>query len=68
MLSSHCGNQSDFSLSPAAGAQRRTEADGTVPPGRAQTGQTTGRNPNAGDLLPGTYDIILCVDFIETTG
>ncbi|XP_030017399.1 structure-specific endonuclease subunit MUS81 isoform X2 [Sphaeramia orbicularis] len=26
------------------------------------------RRPDAGRLLPGTYQIILCVDFIETTG
>ncbi|XP_071315910.1 crossover junction endonuclease MUS81 isoform X2 [Trachinotus anak] len=30
--------------------------------------QTTSRKPNGGCLLPGTYEIILCVDFIETTG
>lgn len=29
---------------------------------------TTIRKPNGECLLPGTYDIILCVDFIETTG
>ncbi|AWO97366.1 putative crossover junction endonuclease MUS81 [Scophthalmus maximus] len=28
----------------------------------------TSRKPNAGLLLPGTYEIVLCVDFIETTG
>ena len=28
----------------------------------------TSRRRNGGSLLPGTYDIILCVDFIETTG
>ncbi|KAJ4947284.1 hypothetical protein JOQ06_009320 [Pogonophryne albipinna] len=26
------------------------------------------RNPNSWSLLPGSYEIILCVDFIETTG
>ncbi|XP_029382452.1 structure-specific endonuclease subunit MUS81 [Echeneis naucrates] len=30
--------------------------------------QTTNRKPNEGCLLPGTYEILLCVDFIETTG
>ncbi|KAG7218664.1 hypothetical protein INR49_019788 [Caranx melampygus] len=30
--------------------------------------QRTSRNTNGDRLLPGTYDIILCVDFIETTG
>ncbi|XP_069374698.1 crossover junction endonuclease MUS81 isoform X2 [Paralichthys olivaceus] len=28
----------------------------------------TSRKPNGGCLRPGTYDILLCVDFIETTG
>ncbi|XP_062239425.1 crossover junction endonuclease MUS81 isoform X1 [Platichthys flesus] len=28
----------------------------------------TSRKRNGGSLLPGTYDILLCVDFIETTG
>ncbi|XP_034424746.1 crossover junction endonuclease MUS81 isoform X2 [Hippoglossus hippoglossus] len=28
----------------------------------------TSRKRNGGSLLPGNYDIILCVDFIETTG
>lgn len=44
------------------------EADGMVLPGRAQISQARSRNPNAWSLLPGTYEIILCVDFIETTG
>ncbi|KAF7655447.1 hypothetical protein LDENG_00055940 [Lucifuga dentata] len=30
--------------------------------------QPTSRKTNGGFLLPGTYDILLCVDFIETTG
>lgn len=28
----------------------------------------TSLKPNAGCLLPGTYEIILCIDVIETTG
>lgn len=36
--------------------------------GKSQNSQTRSRNPNAECLLPGTYEIILCVDFIETTG
>lgn len=48
--------------------QPRSEADGMGLPGGAQISQATSRNPNAGRLLPGTYEIILCVDFIETTG
>lgn len=30
--------------------------------------QAASRKPNPAYLLPGTYEIILCVDFIETTG
>nr|XP_046236993.1 crossover junction endonuclease MUS81 [Scatophagus argus]XP_046236994.1 crossover junction endonuclease MUS81 [Scatophagus argus]XP_046236995.1 crossover junction endonuclease MUS81 [Scatophagus argus] len=43
--------------------QPRGETDGT-----AQNSQATSRKPNLGSLLPGAYEIILCVDFIETTG
>uniref|UniRef100_A0A3B4GAQ2 Crossover junction endonuclease MUS81 n=1 Tax=Pundamilia nyererei TaxID=303518 RepID=A0A3B4GAQ2_9CICH len=37
-------------------------------PQDSQTTMTTSRKPNAECLLPGTYEIMLCVDFIETTG
>lgn len=37
-------------------------------PGKTQVTMTTSRKPNRNCLLPGTYDVILCVDFIETTG
>ncbi|XP_063317616.1 crossover junction endonuclease MUS81 [Pelmatolapia mariae] len=37
-------------------------------PQNSQTMMTTSRKPNAEYLLPGTYEIMLCVDFIETTG
>ncbi|XP_076027742.1 structure-specific endonuclease subunit MUS81 [Genypterus blacodes] len=43
-------------------AQLRTEVDAT------SCTQATSRKPTGVCLLPGTYDIILCVDFIETTG
>ncbi|KAM4537231.1 crossover junction endonuclease MUS81 [Odontesthes bonariensis] len=33
-----------------------------------QNSQTTGKKLNGECLLPGNYEIILCVDFIETTG
>uniref|UniRef100_A0A671VGG4 Crossover junction endonuclease MUS81 n=1 Tax=Sparus aurata TaxID=8175 RepID=A0A671VGG4_SPAAU len=46
-------------------APPRTEADGT---GDAGNTKAASRKPGAGSLLPGTYEIILCVDFIETTG
>lgn len=46
----------------------RSEDDGMGSSGKAQGSQATNRKPNAGRLLPGTYEIILCVDFIETTG
>lgn len=35
---------------------------------KAENSRGTSRDLNAGCLLPGTYEIILCVDFIETTG
>ncbi|XP_005813911.1 crossover junction endonuclease MUS81 [Xiphophorus maculatus] len=37
-------------------------------PGKTQVTMTTSRKPNRDYLLPGTYDVVLCVDFIETTG
>ena len=33
-----------------------------------QNSQATGKKLNGEHLLPGNYEIILCVDFIETTG
>lgn len=53
---------------PACVAQTRPEADGMGLSGKAQNSQATSRKLNAACLLPGTYEIILCVDFIETTG
>ncbi|XP_068443998.1 crossover junction endonuclease MUS81 [Clinocottus analis] len=44
---------------PAGVALQRKEVDGT---------QAASAKPTAPCLLPGAYDIILCVDFIETTG
>ncbi|KAM9335655.1 crossover junction endonuclease MUS81 [Symphorus nematophorus] len=48
--------------------QQRSEADGMGLSGKPQNSLATSRKPNAGCLLPGTYEILLCVDFIETTG
>ncbi|XP_071767404.2 structure-specific endonuclease subunit MUS81 [Centroberyx gerrardi] len=53
---------------PAGVAQTRSEADGVSCSGKPQASQAASRRPNAGCLLPGAYEIILCVDFIETTG
>lgn len=36
--------------------------------GEDQQTAAVNRKPTAGRLLPGRYDIVLCVDFIETTG
>ncbi|CAJ1085816.1 crossover junction endonuclease MUS81 [Xyrichtys novacula] len=45
-----------------------TETEGTSLSGKPQS-SASGRTPTGGSrLLPGTYEIILCVDFIETTG
>ncbi|XP_038586653.1 crossover junction endonuclease MUS81 isoform X1 [Micropterus salmoides] len=53
---------------PPCAAQPSSAADGTGFSGNPQNSQATSRKPNGGCLLPGTYEIILCVDFIETTG
>ncbi|KAK9524983.1 hypothetical protein VZT92_017339 [Zoarces viviparus] len=53
---------------PACVAQQRSEGDGTGLSGKPQNSRATSRKPNAGCLLPGAYEVILCVDFIETTG
>ncbi|KAK2862834.1 hypothetical protein Q5P01_002367 [Channa striata] len=45
-----------------------TQQEGTVSAGKTLDSQAASRKPNGGCLLPGTYEIILCVDFIETTG
>ncbi|XP_028994827.1 crossover junction endonuclease MUS81 [Betta splendens] len=38
------------------------------PAGKSQASQAASKKLNGGCLQPGTYEIILCVDFIETTG
>lgn len=53
---------------PACVTWPRGEDDGMGSSGKAQDSQATNRKQNAGCLPPGTYEIILCVDFIETTG
>lgn len=47
-------------------AQTSGEAERLTDKGDKSQGK--GGKPNAGRLLPGTYEIILCVDVIETTG
>uniref|UniRef100_A0A7N6F7A3 Crossover junction endonuclease MUS81 n=1 Tax=Anabas testudineus TaxID=64144 RepID=A0A7N6F7A3_ANATE len=49
-------------------AQTGSEVDERSSAGKTQDSHTATRKQNGGCLLPGTYDIILCVDFIETTG
>lgn len=41
---------------------------GATSKGGDQKTAAAGTNPSAGRLAPGSYDIVLCVDFIETTG
>uniref|UniRef100_A0A8C4Z9M0 Crossover junction endonuclease MUS81 n=1 Tax=Gadus morhua TaxID=8049 RepID=A0A8C4Z9M0_GADMO len=53
---------------PAWESQTRGEAAGPSVSGEAQASEPSGGRPSGGRLLPGDYDIILCVDFIETTG
>ncbi|KAM6949276.1 crossover junction endonuclease MUS81 [Aplochiton taeniatus] len=50
-----------------ANAAQLTELPRGSCSGKSQASETTSRPPG-GCLLPGSYDIILCVDFIETTG
>ncbi|KAK5848187.1 hypothetical protein PBY51_005823 [Eleginops maclovinus] len=47
-------------------AQPRSVVPGMFFSGKPQN--VPSRNPNSWSLLPGSYEIILCVDFIETTG
>lgn len=52
---------------PACVVQDRSEVAGVGVSGKAQASDTRSR-PAGASLPPGSYDIILCVDFIETTG
>lgn len=53
----------------AAGVPRsRTDDDDDVCLSVKPQSSHTGSRNNAERLLPGSYDIVLCVDFIETTG
>ncbi|XP_062300940.1 crossover junction endonuclease MUS81 [Scomber scombrus] len=52
---------------PVCVAQPRSE-DQVVSSGKHKDSQATSRKPDGARLLPGTYEILLCVDFIETTG
>lgn len=47
-------------------AQTSSEADNLTDGGKNPQGMST--EPSVGCLLPGSYEIILCVDVIETTG
>uniref|UniRef100_A0A8C5BKA1 Crossover junction endonuclease MUS81 n=1 Tax=Gadus morhua TaxID=8049 RepID=A0A8C5BKA1_GADMO len=58
-LTAECYTWSSPALNPAAGPSVS---------GEAQASEPSGGRPSGGRLLPGDYDIILCVDFIETTG
>ncbi|XP_041635552.1 crossover junction endonuclease MUS81 [Cheilinus undulatus] len=50
-------------------SQPRSEVNVTSSSGKPQNSQPTGGRKLSGVcLLPGTYEILLCVDFIETTG
>ncbi|XP_056156608.1 crossover junction endonuclease MUS81 [Lampris incognitus] len=48
---------------PACVAEPSNKVDG-----QSCSERSTSRRANGGCLLPGTYEIILCVDFVETTG
>ncbi|KAJ3584928.1 hypothetical protein NHX12_013651 [Muraenolepis orangiensis] len=53
---------------PASVSQAGGKAAGPGSAGKAQASEPSGGRPCGSRLLPGNYDIILCVDFIETTG
>ncbi|TDG99539.1 hypothetical protein EPR50_G00194730 [Perca flavescens] len=53
---------------PTCEASPRRDVDGMGLSENPQNSHATSRKFNAACLLPGTYEIILCVDFIETTG
>uniref|UniRef100_A0A8C9WVV6 Crossover junction endonuclease MUS81 n=1 Tax=Sander lucioperca TaxID=283035 RepID=A0A8C9WVV6_SANLU len=53
---------------PSCVALPRSDVDGMGLSENPHNSHATSRTPNAPRLLPGTYEIILCVDFIETTG
>lgn len=44
------------------------DTDGATSKGEDQQTAAVSRKLTAGRLPPGSYDIVLCVDFIETTG
>uniref|UniRef100_UPI0037E8CFA1 crossover junction endonuclease MUS81 n=1 Tax=Semicossyphus pulcher TaxID=241346 RepID=UPI0037E8CFA1 len=48
--------------------QPRSEINGMSSSGKPQNSEAASRKPSGGCLLPGSYEILLCVDFIETTG
>nr|XP_020479944.1 crossover junction endonuclease MUS81 isoform X2 [Monopterus albus] len=52
----------------ASVAQPASKGDRVFCSGKAQEPQAVSRKPNGECLPPGSYDIVLCVDFIETTG
>lgn len=65
------GEESDESSSRHSLKERLTcarDADVASSKGEDQMTAAVSRQPSAGRLPPGSYDIVLCVDFIETTG
>ncbi|KAM4564561.1 crossover junction endonuclease MUS81 isoform 1-T2 [Fundulus diaphanus] len=57
-----------LSQSAPSAVRSRSDAGGASLPEGPQQSLTASRKPNGERLLPGTYEIVLCVDFIETTG
>lgn len=65
------GEESDESSSRHSLKERLTcarDTDVASSKGEDQMTAAVSRQPSAGRLPPGSYDIVLCVDFIETTG
>ncbi|KAK2900069.1 crossover junction endonuclease MUS81 isoform X1 [Channa argus] len=61
-------NKKQSTESVACDTDEGREEGGTVSAREPLDSQPASIKPNGGCLLPGTYEIILCVDFIETTG
>lgn len=59
-------SSSRHSLKERLACARDTDVASSI--GEDQMTAAVSRKPSAGRLPPGSYDIVLCVDFIETTG
>lgn len=71
LTGSDAGEESDESSSQRGLKERLAcagDTEGASSKGEDQMTAAVSRKPSAVRLQPGSYDILLCVDFIETTG